>query len=217
MVPRRRAGLSFKANGHWLNPGLKYVNPESSCFEQRSRQRTRANATPGRKANRAKSSRRSRRRCNFAAGAPGSTGWTSLPGQMEKSLVGTNSSRKKSGEVNGQRVSHGCPDVRNADNHLSTGNGAMVLAIGSTPRPPPHDEVPEVKTQRATTRRNAGSPRSARQIARSNNPSSMNQVCFDLQSPGVLTLKARYFPSTRTARTRSLRPLFLPNGGPFFG
>ena len=52
--------------------------------------------------------------------------------------------------------------------------------------------------------------------ARINNPSTTNQLYFDLQSPKVLTIKARYFPSTRTARTRSLRPLFLPNGGLFW-
>ena len=52
--------------------------------------------------------------------------------------------------------------------------------------------------------------------ARINNPSTTNQLCFDLQSRTVLTIKARYFPSTRTARTRSLRPLFLPNGGLFW-
>ena len=51
--------------------------------------------------------------------------------------------------------------------------------------------------------------------ARINNPSTTNQLCFDPQSPRALTIKARYFPSTRTAHTRSLRPLFLSNGGLF--
>src|SRR5258705_6127126 len=46
-------------------------------------------------------------------------------------------------------------------------------------------------------------------------PEHDESVMLDPQSPRVLTLKARYFPSTRTARTRSLRPLFLPNGGLF--
>jgi hypothetical protein len=52
--------------------------------------------------------------------------------------------------------------------------------------------------------------------ARINNPSTTNQLYCDPQSPRVLTIKARYFPSTRTARPRSLRPLFLPNGGLFW-
>jgi hypothetical protein len=52
--------------------------------------------------------------------------------------------------------------------------------------------------------------------ARISNPSTTNQLCCEPQSPRVLTIKARYFPSTRTAHTRSLRPLFLPNGGLFW-
>jgi hypothetical protein len=117
MVPRRRAGLSLKANGHWLNLGLKYVNPESSCLEQRSRQRTRANATPGRKANRAKSNKRTGADATSQPAPRDRPDGPAYRVKWKKPLAGTNSSRKKSGEVDGQRVFQGCPDVRNADNH----------------------------------------------------------------------------------------------------
>jgi hypothetical protein len=53
--------------------------------------------------------------------------------------------------------------------------------------------------------------------ARINNPSTTNQLCFNPQSPRVLTIKARYFPLNEDRAYPIPEASVPPERRPFFG